>query len=559
MPLAMSKRSRHGSAASDRLLILAIAFVILGAGIGMRDPWPADEPRFALIAREMVDSGDWIIPHRAGEIYAEKPPLFFWFMASIYLVTGSLRVAFLLPSLLAGIGVVLLTHDLLLRLWSRRTARLAALTLLFTIQFTNQARSAQIDAFLLFWTTLAVYAFLRHRLIGARTIWWYLGWFASGLGVITKGVGFLPLLILIPLAYARRRGWKPAPATPPVEVAHRIGGVLAFLAAISIWLVPMLIAVEHRGDPDLLAYRDNILLKQTGERYARAWHHRRWAGYFVVETIPWAWLPLTLTFPWTLPAAWRRIRRRDARIFVPLAWTAIVILFFSMSPGKRGIYVLPALPACVIALAPLLPGTFRLGQARRLARIALWSTTAILVAIGVVLWTQPAAIISKMEGIDPYPLVAPVLALTVFSIVVDAAVHRRRLQEPVGIAAMACAIWLILGLAVFPLIDDNRSARSFMKRVAALAGPGRQLGIVAWREQLALQSDRPVTTFGYGRRDLERETMEAAAWLGASENRRLLVPRDRLQYCCDESRAIAAGHQGRHDWFLIGPEALDQQ
>lgn len=54
--------------------LLGIALVLLAAGIGLRDPWPADEPRFALIAKQMVDSGQWLFPFHGGEIYPDKPP-----------------------------------------------------------------------------------------------------------------------------------------------------------------------------------------------------------------------------------------------------------------------------------------------------------------------------------------------------------------------------------------------------------------------------------------------------------------------------------------------------
>ena len=78
-------------------LLLLLGLVLFGAGLGMRDPWPADEPRFALVAVQMADSGQWLIPMRGAEPYPDKPPLFFWAVALAYRSLGSLRVAFLLP------------------------------------------------------------------------------------------------------------------------------------------------------------------------------------------------------------------------------------------------------------------------------------------------------------------------------------------------------------------------------------------------------------------------------------------------------------------------------
>ncbi|MFY8124123.1 MAG: ArnT family glycosyltransferase, partial [Silanimonas sp.] len=85
------------------LLWLLAAFLVLGAGIGLREPTPPDEPRFAMMAQDMVDTGNWLVPHRGSEIYAEKPPVFMWMQASAYAAVGDLRIAFLLPSLLAGV------------------------------------------------------------------------------------------------------------------------------------------------------------------------------------------------------------------------------------------------------------------------------------------------------------------------------------------------------------------------------------------------------------------------------------------------------------------------
>src|SRR4051812_29312207 len=347
--LLRSGRSGHHEERLDLYWLIGLALLLIATGIGLRDPWPADEPRFALVARDMVATGQWLIPQVGGDLYADKPPLFFWLISAFLVLTGSLRVAFLLPSLLAGIGSVVLIYDLAKRLWNREVALNAGLALLATLQFVWQARQAQIDAALCFWTTLGLYGLLRHLLAGPAWRWYYIGWAAAGLGIITKGVGFLPLLVLLPYAvYARID--KGRPALGPAWKWSL--GPLALLAAVCVWLVPMLVAAQH--DPAIAAYRDNILFKQTVNRYAAAWHHREPFWYFVISVIPGLWLPLTALVPWLIKLWRERVRERDLRVLLPLIWVGLVVLFFSLSTGKRGVYVLPAIPALVLAVAPFL-------------------------------------------------------------------------------------------------------------------------------------------------------------------------------------------------------------
>ena len=149
----------------------------------------------------------WFL-HRAGEPYPDKPPLFMWLLALVSHVTGSPRLAFRLPGLLAALGCTLGVYDLGRRLWSRRVGFVAGLLFLATIQSLLVLKAGQTDALLILWTTLGVYGLVRHLTAGPAWGWYAVASVAMGLGVMTKGVGFLPLLLLVPYVYGRRRGFR---------------------------------------------------------------------------------------------------------------------------------------------------------------------------------------------------------------------------------------------------------------------------------------------------------------------------------------------------------------
>ena len=113
-----------------------------------------------------------------------------------------------------------------------------------TLQFVLATRGAQIDPVLCFLTTLSLYSLLRHLLLGPAWRWYFIGGFAAGLGIFTKGVGFLPVLVVLPFFLLRGFGWK---GLAPVDAGR--GGwrwwlaPLAMLLAVCLWFVPMLIAV----------------------------------------------------------------------------------------------------------------------------------------------------------------------------------------------------------------------------------------------------------------------------------------------------------------------------
>jgi 4-amino-4-deoxy-L-arabinose transferase-like glycosyltransferase len=528
----------------DLYWLLALGCVLIGAGLGLRDPWPADEPRFALIARDMLASGDWLVPRVGGDLYAHKPPFYFWLMAASMALTGSLRVGFLLPSFLAGIGTVLLVYDLLRRARGRETALAGALMLLFTFQFVWQARQAQIDATLCFLTTLSLYGLLRHLLVAPAPLWFIVGWAAAGLGVITKGVGFLPLLVLAPYGVLAARGWPVATRTP---VTLWMAGPVAALAAIGLWLVPMWIATSAGGE--LLEYRNDILFQQTVTRYAAAWQHHEPAWYFVVKVIPLLWLPLVALVPWLWPRWRASLAGRDTLTAVLLCWVLIVIAFFSASSGKRGVYVLPAVPALAMAAAPWLPELLRARGPRRLAFVLAATLTGLLgvLAAYCALDGAGATRIVERYGVEPF---AP---LAVTAIASGAALALFRLRDAwLAYAGVIASVLLVTGLMVYPRIDAIRSGRAFMAFVERASAHDAELGLVDVREQFLLQLHRPSVNFGHDRwRDADQEAADAATWLDERPGRALLVDRTALETCFHDARSASLGTWHRDEWFLV--------
>ncbi|MEP7185403.1 MAG: glycosyltransferase family 39 protein [Rhodanobacter sp.] len=551
IPLSHARPLWLRSAPWELLLFGVFALLLLGLGIGLRDPWPSDEPRFALVARHMIEHGQWLFPHRGHELYPDKPPVFMWLQALAYSVVGNWRVAFLLPSLAAGLGALALTYDLARRLWNHRSGLLAAATLLVTIHFTYQMRNAQIDPLLLGWITLANYGLLRHLLLGPSWRWFAVGCFFAGVGVATKGVGVLALLMLVPYLVARRGGWRHLAL--PTGGWCWTGGLLMFLVPILAWLIPMLLTARADGDPQHAAYVQNILFGQTIHRYATPSGHIHSPFYFLGIIVA-DWLPLSLLLPWAIPAWWRRLKRRDARYLLPLGWVMLIVLFFSISPGKRDVYILPALPMMALALAPLLPGLLRLrGVRRAICGLTVMLAGVMTVAAALAMTIHPAWSQKIDSSLSPQ-IWSLFLGIGVAGLVIAMLTRVRR--AAVGWLMFAGVLWGSYGLWGYPMLNGDRSASDVMQQARTIAGPDATIGLLAWKEQNLLMADGPVTEFGF-LKPWPEQYVDAISWLKQAPAQRWIFSLDEaMGSCVDRRRAIHVGHANRREWWMFKADAV---
>ncbi|MCZ7651285.1 MAG: glycosyltransferase family 39 protein [Thermoanaerobaculia bacterium] len=323
----------------ERLLVAVLALAIFLPGIAARDLWNPDEPRYAQVAREMLESGEFLVPHLNGRIYSEKPPLQFWAIAFFGWLRGGVdEVAARLPAVLSAVVATLLVFAMGRRLFDRETGWIAAAAFATGAKILWQGRIGQIDMLLIALVAAAMYFWCRGYL-ERRPLFFRLFFLACGFATVAKGpVGLLPPLLSI-VAFsllARRR---------ELLREMRIGtGLLLWAAPVAAWLLP---AAAHAGR----AYLETMVLRQNFERYADPWHHfQPW--HYYLQVLPADFFPWSLLLPGALLAGWLHLRgERRERFLWTLSWVGVTLLFFSLSPAKRTVYVLTMYPGLALALA----------------------------------------------------------------------------------------------------------------------------------------------------------------------------------------------------------------
>ncbi|MGB5295176.1 MAG: phospholipid carrier-dependent glycosyltransferase, partial [Thermoanaerobaculia bacterium] len=182
---------------SRRVLALALAVAALYLlFLGRHGLHESDEGRYAEIAREMKDSGDLLIPTVNGVPHFQKPPVIYWSTAVSLAVLGENEVAARMVSLLAALGVLVLTYWIG-RWWFDSTTGLAAAWILVgSWQFFMLGRSLTPDMMMTFWATAAIAGFVWASRSEVASSARFLPYFACmGIAFATKG----PMGILVPL------------------------------------------------------------------------------------------------------------------------------------------------------------------------------------------------------------------------------------------------------------------------------------------------------------------------------------------------------------------------
>lgn len=460
----------------DLALLALLGALLFLPGLGSRDLWNPDEARYAEVAREMHLSGSYAVPRLNGDVYTQKPPLLFWLIiASSFLTGGAGDIGELssrLPSALAAIGATLLVFRIGERLFNRRAAWIAAGAFATCFKILWQGRFGQIDMLLTFLVTLGVWFWVRGYTEGRPGLY-PLFFVATGLATLAKGpAGFLPPLLSI-VAYL---AISPDRRDRTELRRLRIGlGLLVYAAVVLAWLIPAGLSGGRE-------YLDQIVFKQNVTRYADPWHHfQPW--YYYLTLIPAEFFPWSFLLP-TAIVAGRRLQsdqERKGHLFA-LCWMVVTVVFFSISPAKRSVYILTMYPAMALLVGMALD---RIAMEWPLGRKGLVWPLGLAAGLALLLMAAlPIAGRGREEAVAlggdrfVWQVTLAFLPLVAGALYAWWAARQGQVsRSAAGLAAGMAALAILAAVFLIPRFDVIKSTRGMSKELLARMRPGETYGI----------------------------------------------------------------------------------
>ena len=313
-------------------------FALLG-GHGLLEP---DEGRYAEMSREMLASGDWLVPTLHESPHLQKPPIVYWLTSFCLSWFGHNEWAVRLPSAFAAAGTAWLTFIIGRALFSSRAGVAGMLVLLTSLQFFAMAHALTPDMILTFWIAAALASLMCWaEAPDPKPRRWLWGFFTlMGAGFLTKG----PMALVVPVSAALT--WQIAQRGQGnrVVIPWRRGLTVTLVIGLS-WFVVVTVR-----EPKLLHF---FLHDELFARVATTHHGRYHAPWFFIPVLLVGLLPWTLLIPslfgW-LTGEWRRQRGLPASWWLLIGWVLWPFLLLSVSGSKLMSYILPLYPAWALAV-----------------------------------------------------------------------------------------------------------------------------------------------------------------------------------------------------------------
>lgn len=488
----MTNRTR-----TDMLLFAGFCAFLFLYGLGQFGLIGADEPRYAQVAREMLDRHDWVTPVLGGQPWLEKPPLYYWEAILAYKIFGVSDWAARLPSTLDATFLVLALYFFLRRF--RPGFELdGALIMASSAGIVGYARAASMDMALAATFTIGMLGWWAWRESGNKK---YLAifYYFTALGALAKGpiAPFLAALIIVLYAGAvrelrllRKTLWLP--------------GILFFCVI----ALPWYFAVQVRNP---VFFREFIVEHNLGRFSHNLYHHTEPFWYYLpvmaLGLVPWTVFVIA-AFVQPVRVWWARRKlisgvQRDLEYQFSIyacCWLIVPVVLFSLSQSKLPGYILPAIPAGGLLLADYLRQHLERNESEPVAKILI-VLHALLAAAPIV----PALLIAYLVTQHRLPGGQPMLVALAIAFVLCAGIALTlarktgvRMLRFITLIPVVLTVGAVLKLGS-AAIDQTLSARPLAQEIAAIQTHPLPLAVYHVRRELeyGLTFYRNQLTFNY--------------------------------------------------------------
>ena len=432
------------------LAILAASCIFFFYHLGTYSLKEPDEGRYAEIPREMVETGDYVVPHLDYVRYFEKPPLLYWVTALSFKAFGANEWSFRMPNALMAFLCVVIMYLFAARWFGNRTALLASLMLVSSFGFFAMAHIVTTDmlfSVILFIALLCFYEFYR----GERVLFLYFFYAALAFAVLTKGPVALILLgatVGFFLLTERKFSFLKKMAS--------LKAILLFLAIAAPWFI--VISLREKEFFQFFFIDQHIL------RFLTTKHRRSGPLYYFIPVLFGGLLPWSIFIPRAIISLWRV---KEVRLF--FIWSAVVFAFFSLSGSKLPPYILPAFPALSIILAYLFQAEWQEKVPRNREILVYGALFFLVVLAGLAYWTGAldgylaavpdiAAIVTNTRGL------LLVLSIISFAISVMLAFQKMRTYGTLFFALVGFSLSVVTGLMLHVRVIDGLNTTKALAR-----------------------------------------------------------------------------------------------
>lgn len=457
--------------------LYACYFSHLGA-IGFLGP---DEPRYASVAREMAESGDWVTPRLYGKPWFEKPPLYYWGATLSFKLFGVNEAAARLPSAFCALLATLALAWLAWRLYGPETSRWLLLLLPTTVAMVGFSHAAAPDMPFSATLTLAmvlaailVRLFPSNRpgefssftsLTSSTSLTSFFFGFFLGLAVLGKGPAAIILCGGAVFFWALlTKHWRDA-----LRLFHP-----AAIAAFAITTLPWYILCARRN-PDFFRV---FIIEHNFKRYLTPEFQHIQPFWYYVPILFLASLPWTLLLLSAIREAAESFQNRHqfgaAGMFLA-SWALFPCLFFSFSQSKLPGYILPAIPPLLLLCASASAKLLAVNS--RLIRFIFGGSTLIAIATivrGFVYSAQLRGLYRLLDIGEAAPARLLAFALAFLAGVIGAVLILRR-RPRAALFCIAGALVVFLCSVRLARVDTAFSPRQTAQAMAKILRPGEEV------------------------------------------------------------------------------------